>query len=219
MKILIAEDDFTSRTMLATVLKKIGHEVVETTNGSEAWDAMQKPDASNLAILDWMMPEMDGIEVCRSIRTMETDRPPYIIMLTTKLEKEDIVAGLEAGADDYLAKPYDPAELRARVEVGRGMVELQAQLAGKISELESLHHELQRQYDVAAEVFSKIMRSNERRCGNVKNLLSSMETASGDLALSVPKPSGGMYAFLGDFTGHGLSAAIGAVPVANIFSR
>lgn len=217
MKILIAEDDFTSRTMLATVLKKIGHEVVETTNRSEAWDAMQKPDAPNLAILDWMMPEMDGIEVCRSIRTMETDRPPYVIMLTTKLEKEDIVAGLEAGADDYLAKPYDPAELRARVEVGRGMVELQAQLAGKISELESLHHELQRQYDVAAEVFSKIMRSNERRCGNVKNLLSSMETASGDLALSVPKPSGGMYAFLGDFTGHGLSAAIGAVPVANIF--
>lgn len=76
MKILIAEDDFTSRTMLATVLKKIGHEVVETTNGSEAWDAMQKPDAPNLAILDWMMPEMDGIEVCRSIRTMETDRRP-----------------------------------------------------------------------------------------------------------------------------------------------
>jgi len=219
MLILIAEDDFTSRTMLATVLKKIGHEAVETTNGLEAWEAMQQPNAPRMAILDWMMPEMDGIEVCRSIRTLETDRPPYVIMLTAKLEKEDIVAGLEAGADDYLAKPYDPSELRARVEVGCRIVEMQAQLAGKISELESLHQELQRQYDVAATVFSKIMESNERQCGNVKYLLSSMETASGDIALSVPKPSGGIYAFLGDFTGHGLSAAIGAPPVANIFFK
>ena len=157
MKILIAEDDFTSRTMLATVLKNMEHDVVETTSGSEAWDAVQKPDAPQLAILDWMMPEMDGIEVCRRIRAMETDRPTYVIMLTSRTEKEDLVAGLEAGADDYLAKPFDPAELSARVEVSHRMVEMQGQLAGKIGELESLHHELQRQYDVAGKVFSKIM--------------------------------------------------------------
>ncbi|MEE8398538.1 MAG: SpoIIE family protein phosphatase [Desulfobacterales bacterium] len=217
MKILIAEDDLTSRMMLTTVLKKLGHDVVETASGSEAWDVVQKPDAPRLAILDWMMPEMDGIEVCRRIRAMNTDTPTYVIMLTSRTEKEDLVAGLEAGADDYLAKPFDPAELSARVEVGHRMVEMQGQLAGKIGELESLHHELQRQYDIAGEVFSKIMESNERRCGNVNYLLSAMETASGDMALSVPKPTGGMYAFLGDFTGHGLSAAIGAVPVANIF--
>ena len=217
MKILIADDDFTSRIMLAEVLKKRGHEVVETTNGLEAWETMQQPDTPRMAILDWMMPEMDGVEVCRNIRSMETDLPPYVIMLTSKLEKEDVVAGLEAGADDYIAKPYAATELHARVEVGRRMIEIQAQLAGKISELESLHQELQRSYDIASKVFSKIMESNERRCGNVKYLLSSMETASGDMALAVPKPSGGMYAFLGDFTGHGLSAAIGAVPVADIF--
>ena len=109
MRILIAEDDFTSRTVLTGVLKKHGHEVVATVNGAEAWQAMQQPDAPPLAILDWMMPEMDGIDVCRRVRALETDRPPYIIMLTTKGEKADIVAGLEAGADDYLPKPYDPS--------------------------------------------------------------------------------------------------------------
>lgn len=126
MRILIAEDDSTSRTILAGVLKKNGHEVVATVNGAEAWQAMQNPDAPGLAILDWMMPEMNGPDVVRLIRAMPTDRPPYIIMLTSKSEKADIIAGLDAGADDYLSKPFDPGELRARIEVGRRMLELQA---------------------------------------------------------------------------------------------
>ncbi|MCX5814477.1 MAG: response regulator transcription factor [Proteobacteria bacterium] len=136
MKILIAEDDFTSRTVLMEVLKKHDHEVVATVNGAEAWAAMQQPDAPRLAILDWMMPEMDGIEVCRHIRTLETDEPPYIIMLTTKGEKSDIIVGLETGGNDYLAKPFDPEELRARVNVGRRMIEMQAKLAGRMLELQ-----------------------------------------------------------------------------------
>ncbi|MEI7672653.1 MAG: response regulator transcription factor, partial [Deltaproteobacteria bacterium] len=88
-----------------------------------------------VAILDWMMPIMDGIEVCRRIRSLQTDRPPYIIMLTTMDEKEDIVAGLEAGADDYLIKPCDIRELRARISVGRRVSEMQDIVAGKIGEL------------------------------------------------------------------------------------
>ncbi|MCG6537838.1 MAG: response regulator transcription factor, partial [Syntrophales bacterium LBB04] len=116
MKILIAEDDFTSRTVLTGVLKKYGHEIVVTENGATAWEAMQQADAPKLAILDWMMPELDGLEVCRRVRALETAQPPYLIMLTAKVAKEDIIAGLEAGADDYLAKPFDPRELRARVD-------------------------------------------------------------------------------------------------------
>ena len=136
LKILIAEDDFTSRALLAGVLKKEGHEVTATVNGADAWRALQQPEAPALAILDWMMPEMDGIEVVRRVRAQQrTDRPPYLIMLTTRDEKADIIAGLEAGADDYLAKPFDPGELRARVEVGRRMVEMEAALAAKIEEL------------------------------------------------------------------------------------
>ena len=137
MKIMIAEDDLTSRTLLTAVLKKQGHEVEATVNGAEAWRAMQQPDAPRLAILDWMMPELDGVEVCRRIRTLQTDQPPYIIMLTAKSEKKNIVTGLEAGADDYLAKPYDPGELYARVEVGRRMLELQAAMADKVQELQN----------------------------------------------------------------------------------
>jgi two-component system cell cycle response regulator len=126
MRILIADDDLTSRTVLAGVLKKEGHEVEATVDGAQAWQALQQPGAPALVILDWTMPEMDGPEVVRRVRAIQTDRPPYILMLTTRGEKADIIAGLEAGANDYLAKPFDPGELHARVEVGRRMVEMQA---------------------------------------------------------------------------------------------
>ncbi len=138
MQILIAEDDFTSRAILTAVLKKQGYEVVATVNGADAWAAMQQADAPKLAILDWMMPEMDGIEVCQRIRALETNQPPYIIMLTSKDEKANIITGLEAGADDYLVKPYDPGELGARVRVGLRMIEMQAAL---IESRKALAHE------------------------------------------------------------------------------
>lgn len=135
MKTLIAEDDMTSRIVLAGVLRKCGYDVTEAVNGAAAWQLLQQPGAPTLAILDWMMPEMDGPEVVRRVRALAGSRPPYIIMLTTKGEKSDIIAGLDAGANDYLAKPFHPAELRARVEVGRRMLELQDDLAAKVAEL------------------------------------------------------------------------------------
>ncbi|RJP47095.1 MAG: DNA-binding response regulator [Desulfobacteraceae bacterium] len=135
MNILIAEDDFTSRTLLARVLKNVGHEVVETVSGADALKKMLEPDAPRLAIFDWMMPEMDGLEVICRVRQRQTDRPPYLIMLTARGEKADIIAGLEAGANDYLAKPFNAGELRARVEVGRRMIEMQDALADKVEEL------------------------------------------------------------------------------------
>ena len=142
MKILIAEDDITQRSVLTAVLKKFGHEVVATVNGAEAWQVMQQADAPKLAILDWIMPEMDGTAVVRRIRTLQGSRPPYIIMLTSKGEKADIIAGLNAGANDYLTKPFDPAELHARVEVGSRMIDLQSTLADKISELQKALNEV-----------------------------------------------------------------------------
>jgi two-component system, cell cycle response regulator len=144
MRILIAEDDFTSRTMLASVLKKKGHEVEATANGMEAWKAMQLPDAPRLAILDWMMPEMDGLEVVRRLRAMNGDRPPYLIILTSRDEEENIIAGLDAGANDYLAKPFNPGELLARVESGRRMIEMQDSLieSREILTLQATHDPL-----------------------------------------------------------------------------
>jgi diguanylate cyclase (GGDEF)-like protein len=125
MRILIAEDDITSRMMLAGVLKKSGFEVLETVNGADAWEKLQQPDAPLLIILDWMMPGMNGIEVVRRIRETQGENPPYIIMLTSRGDKKDIITGLDVGANDYLAKPFDNGELKARVAVGCRMIEMQ----------------------------------------------------------------------------------------------
>lgn len=157
MKILIAEDDLTSRTVLAGVLQTSGHEVLETTNGNEAWLALQQVDAPHLMILDWMMPEVDGQEVLQRVRAQPTDRPPYIIMLTARGEKADIIAGLGAGANDYLAKPFDPGELFARVAVGQRMIEMQDALASKVEESRQLHANL---HDLTARL--QAVREEER---------------------------------------------------------
>lgn len=137
MKILIAEDDPFSRRVLAATLDKFGYEVVVAADGAEAWSMIQREEAPKLAILDWMMPGVDGVEICRRIRQKPTATPPYLILLTAKSNKEDIVAGLEAGANDYLTKPFDRRELHARVQVGAQVLELQRTLAERVYELEA----------------------------------------------------------------------------------
>ncbi len=136
MRILIAEDDVVSRRLLETTLTKWGYEVISTTDGIQALDALSQPDAPSLAILDWMMPGLDGAEVCRRARSLGTDRLLYIILLTAKGRKEDIVQGLTAGADDYIIKPFDRSELKARINVGERILRLQAELASRVKELE-----------------------------------------------------------------------------------
>ncbi len=141
MKILIAEDDLTSRRRLEVTLTKWGYEVVSCSNGKQAWDRLQGADAPKLAILDWLMPEMEGIEVCSRIRKLDTENPAYVILLTTQNEKEDIVRGLEAGADDYITKPFESNELQARIHVGCRVLQLQEKLANRINDLQdSLQH-------------------------------------------------------------------------------
>lgn len=136
MRILVAEDDAVSRLLLETHLRAWGHEPVTTTHGTAAWEAMERDDAPALAILDWMMPGLDGVEVCRRARARTGARPLYIILLTARANRQDTVAGLDAGADDYVTKPFDAAELRARVAVGVRVVELQTELARRIADLE-----------------------------------------------------------------------------------
>lgn len=137
MRILIAEDDAISRRLLQVALVKWGYEVVVTANGDEAWQALQAPDAPALAILDWLMPGRDGVELCRQARATPQLKTLYLILLTSRGSKDDIVDGLEAGADDHVTKPFDHDELRARVQVGCRVVQLQQALAERVRELEA----------------------------------------------------------------------------------
>jgi diguanylate cyclase (GGDEF)-like protein len=127
VKILVAEDDPVSRRLLEVTLSKWGYEVVTCADGQAAWEALKAPDAPQLAILDWMMPLLDGLQVCRNVRN-PAERPAepyvYIILLTAKSQKTDMVTGLEAGADDYLTKPFDAQELRMRLRAGWRILDL-----------------------------------------------------------------------------------------------
>ncbi len=141
MKILIAEDDITSRVLLKHMLAKWGYEVVVTKDGNEAWEALQAEDAPKLAILDRMMPGLDGAEVCRKVRQLDVPNSAYLILLTIRNSMKDIVDGLEAGADDYINKPYEMDELRVRVKVGERVAALQSALVEEVHSLqEALAH-------------------------------------------------------------------------------
>lgn len=128
MRILIAEDEPVARRLLSATLSKQGYDVVTARDGREAWDVLRGEDSPPLAVLDWMMPEMDGLEVCRRTRELSGPEYVYIILLTAKSGKEDVIAGMDAGADDYICKPFDAGELMVRIQAAKRVLDLQAQL-------------------------------------------------------------------------------------------
>lgn len=128
MRVLIAEDDPVLQLLLERLVIKWGHEAVMCKNGAEAWHVLQEDAPPQLLILDWMMPEMDGVELCEKLRAMPNGDQFYILMLTAKGETEDLVQGLQAGANDYVTKPFVREELEARLNVGIRMIELRDQL-------------------------------------------------------------------------------------------
>lgn len=135
-RILIAEDHYVSRHLLERNITNWGFKVVTAEDGESALKILDGENPPSLAILDWMMPKMDGLDVCRQIRR-RTGRPyVYLVLLTAKSQKDEIAAGLEAGADDYVIKPFDPDELRARVKVGQRVVNLERALARKTADLD-----------------------------------------------------------------------------------
>ncbi len=131
MKLLIAEDDIFFRRLVQKVLSR-DYEVVIAEDGNEAWAELQKPEAPRLAILDWVMPGVNGPEICRRVRRSPALSSMYLILFTGRNNSADIVAGLRAGADDYITKPFDPEELRARVKVGENILALHKALAAQL---------------------------------------------------------------------------------------
>ena len=137
MRVLVADDDPVSRRLLEATLTRLGHDVTVVTNGTEAIDALVRPDAPRMAILDWMMPGADGLAVCRAVR-VRADRYVYVVLLTAFDRRTDLVAALDAEADDFLTKPFDIVELRARLRSGERVLELQERL---LQAQEALRHE------------------------------------------------------------------------------
>lgn len=135
MKALVADDDAASRILLQKVLTKWGYDVVTASGGEEAWKILTGDNPPDIVVLDWMMPELDGVEVCRRVRALDLSSPPYLILLTSRSDKQDIATGLEAGAADYVQKPFDHDELRARLLVGRRFAELNRKLLDTQREL------------------------------------------------------------------------------------
>lgn len=119
VRILVADDDRMTTMLLGKALEQWGFEVVVAHDGTSAWERLTGSAPPSLAIIDWMMPGIDGLELCRRVRTVSLAGPLYMILLTARTGKQDLIAGLEAGADDYLTKPFDPDELRARIHVGQ----------------------------------------------------------------------------------------------------
>ena len=156
--------------MLQAILGKWGYEVVATADGEEAWAAFQKTDAPQLAVLDWMMPGMDGPTLCRRLREQKRKGLLYFILLTSKDDRDDIVGGLEAGADDYIAKPYNKEELRARVNVGKRIITLQNELRER--------EKLQGVLEMAGAVCHELNQPLQSVSGFSELLLMDMETGS-----------------------------------------
>jgi phosphoserine phosphatase RsbU/P len=161
MRVLIAEDDPTSRKLIEASLAREGYEVISASDGDEAWDRLHDEEAPRLAILDWMMPGRDGIEIVRRLREETRASYVYVLLVTTKTRTEDIIHGLDAGADDYLTKPYDPQELRCRIQSGIRILRLEEALAGKVKELsEALSHVKQLQGLLPICMFCKKIRDD-----------------------------------------------------------
>ena len=135
MRVLIAEDDRTTNCMLEQMLFSWGYEVVSPADGNEAWKVLQRDDAPCMVLSDWSMPKLDGVELCRRVRQSSDILLPYIILVTSANKKQNIIEVLQAGADDYVTKPFDPTELRARILVGVRVVGMHHALADRMSQI------------------------------------------------------------------------------------
>jgi CheY-like chemotaxis protein len=173
MRILLAEDDLVSRRALQLTLQRWGYEVIAVADGDAAWATLQREPTPPLALIDWVMPGMDGIEVCRKARARPHAAPAYLILISAKSATEDVVTGLESGADDYIAKPVDLPELQARLRVGSRLVELQQNLADRVRELgDALHRVKQLQGLLPICAYCKKIRDDKNYWQQVESYIS-----------------------------------------------
>lgn len=214
--ILIAEDSAADRLLLSTIVRRQGHEVLTAANGSEAVDIFRRQQPS-LVLMDAMMPVMDGFEAARQIKALAGETLVPIIFLTSLTESEALARCLEAGGDDFLAKPYNQVILAAKIKAMDRLRRLQATVLQQRDLIAKHHDYLLNEQRVAKAVFDKVAHSGCLSAPNIRYLQSPYALFNGDLLLAAYTPAGDMHVLLGDFTGHGLPAAVGAMPLAEVF--
>lgn len=216
LTILIAEDSAADRMLLSSIVRRQGHQVLTAANGAEAVDAFRQ-QRPQLVLMDAMMPVMDGFEAAQQIKALAGETLVPIIFLTSLSESEALARCLEAGGDDFLAKPYNQVILAAKIKAMDRLRRLQATVVQQRDQIARHHDYLLNEQRVAKAVFDKVAHSGCLNAPNIRYLQSPYALFNGDLLLAAFTPAGDMHVMLGDFTGHGLPAAVGAMPLAEVF--
>ncbi|WP_300424678.1 SpoIIE family protein phosphatase [uncultured Thalassolituus sp.] len=215
-RVLIADDNSVDRKVLSRVVRNQGNEVIEVSNGFEAVDAFRehRPD---IVLMDVMMPGLNGKEATRQIKEISGEDFIPVIFLTSLSDAQSLADCLESGGDDFLTKPYNHIVLQAKISSFRRMSDMHRILLEQRNEIRLANRHMLQEQQVAKAVYDNVAHAGCLSASNIRYMLSPLAVFNGDVLLAARKPSGGMHLLLGDFTGHGLPAAIGAMPMADIF--
>lgn len=216
IKVLVADDNESDRMILSTIIRKQGYDVHLASNGKEALEIFEQ-QRPQIVLLDAIMPEMDGMEAARWIKKSAGDDFIPVLFLTSLQDVNSLADCLDAGGDDFLSKPYSQVILKAKLNAFLRMRSMHSLMQAQRDEISKHNQHLMHEQKVAKAVFDNVAHSGCLDSPNIKYMLSPMAMFNGDVLLAAVKPSGGMHILLGDFTGHGLPAAIGAMPMAEIF--
>lgn len=216
LKVLIAEDSDSDRLILSALVRRLGHQVVEARDGVEAVALFcdQQPD---IVLLDALMPRMDGMEAARQIKALAGERLVPLIFLSSLSDASELARCLEAGGDDFLVKPYNRVILEAKINAFNRMRKMHRVLSDQRDQIRRQHEQLVEEQTVARRVFDNVAHTGCLNASHIRYHASPLSIFNGDVLFAAERPGGGTLIFLGDFTGHGLPAAIGAMPVAEIF--
>lgn len=215
-KVLVADDDIPNRLILQAILEKQGYSVLLADDGLQAVDIFRR-EHPDLVLMDIKMPNMDGYEATREIKSISGETFVPVIFLTATTDNEGLAKCVESGGDDFLTKPYNRVLLHARIDALLRIRELYNTVQQQRNELASHQKRLDRERQLAKRLFNNILETGTLNLPYVQSMLSPMSLFSGDILMAAAKPSGGLHVLLGDFTGHGLAAAIGALPVSSVF--
>ncbi|MBN1518278.1 SpoIIE family protein phosphatase [Candidatus Sumerlaeota bacterium] len=218
MKVLIAEDDIVSGQLLSRLLKKWALEAVETQDGAQAWRALENDPEIQLLITDWMMPEMDGLTLVKKARSQEREKYLHIIMLTAKSSHQDLLDGLNAGADTFLNKPFDAAELEAHVRVAKRMVELEDRTMRQLEELREKNNHIRNDLEAARRIQQALLPQEAPSAGRYEFswVFDSCDAVAGDMLNIFPLDESHVGFYVLDVAGHGVQAALLSVSLSHL---